>query len=416
VIADQFPPCWPPERSPGRLVMAIADRLPAEDRAGWDRTADMYASYGWLSAIARQDRCVYVIVRDKGSGEMRCALPVYILTDQRDRGSYDLRIMLAGVITEQNREKAFPMVIVGSRSGYYNTLPVSGSADEATAAEAMGLALAGAAQVAASERAQSFILPYLTATAIDRVLKSGSWPIPPVFTAAYATLPIDFPDVTGYLARFPKKRRRNVRNELTWAERLEPGDSLSVEPLSECAGEVAPLIANVQGRHGHGDTATEITGRLNTLAKFWGANAMAFTYRQSGVLAAAATVIRHSGGLYTRAAGLDYERIAKTPAYFTVTFYQPLALALRTGIGKLYWGTSAYRPKILRGAVLEPLWGLYSFRDAGCLRPGDARLAETRNESVLRTQAAPVYDDDFISDLVRCGQAAGPAGRTSGPR
>lgn len=404
-VNDYFPPCRELEQPAGHLWAETTGRLTLAQREEWDQAAadaGLYASYDWLSTTAGQDPCLYVMVRRRESGRLLCGLPVYILSDPRDRGTYDLRVMLAGALSPEQRQAAFPMVAVGSRSGYYNSLPVCRSAAEPMAAEALRLALAEAAEIAVREHAASFVLPYLTTGALERVLKCcGSWALDPVFTAAYASLPVDFKSINSYLARFPSRRRRIVARELGWAGQLPPGDSLSTEPLSACLGEVAPLVANVQQRHGHTDTVAEVTGRLRAQVAAWGDDAVVFCYRQSGVLSAAATAIQYSEELYMRAAAIDYDRIAKTPAYFTVGFYQPLAMALRAGIRKLHWGTSAYRPKILRGGLIEPLWTLYGFANRACLTPADARLAATRNTEALFAEVGPVFGRDYVTNFVR---------------
>jgi uncharacterized protein len=392
-------------RQPARqLQVQAVGHLAPEEAEEWDKIAagaGLYGSYAWLSTVAKQDTCIYITVRDRRSGAMLCVLPVYVLRDLRDRGSYDPRILLGGFLAEQERESSFPMILVGSRSGYYNALPVERARGESLGREALRSALHAVTEIAGTESAGSIVLPYLTGTALRRARQCYShWPLPPILSAGYASLNIDFSSTAEYLQRFPSGRRRNIARELEWMRDLPSRDGLSSEPLSRCLHEVAPLVANVQGRHGHADTVAEILGRLRSLVSVWGDDAVVFSYRQSGVLVAAATALLHAEELYMRAAALDYDRIVGTPAYFAVSYYQPLATALQENMRRIHWGTAAYRPKVLRGALIEPLWTLYRARGAGGIAVDVLRSVSQRNADLLLAETGSVCGADSIASLL----------------
>lgn len=199
---------------------------------------------------------------------------------------------------------------------------------------------------------------------------------------------------------FRYRRRRHVVKEVAWARDLPAHDSVSCEPLAQCLHEVAPLVANVQRHHGHTDTAADMLGRLRALVSVWGDDAVAFSYRQSGILAAATTALLHAGELYIRGAALDYDRIAGSPAYFVVGVYQPLEMAFRNNVRKIHMGTTAYRPKKMRGALIEPLWTLYCARDPGSISADVLRLVSQRKADLLLSETGSVCGADSIDSLL----------------
>ncbi|TMD15809.1 MAG: GNAT family N-acetyltransferase [Chloroflexi bacterium] len=99
--------------------------------------------------------------------------------------------------------------------------------------------------------------------------------------------------------------------------------------------------------------------------------------------------------LYLRAAGLDHAAAEATGAYFETAFYEPIRYAGERGMRWLHVGTGSLRPKLLRGARLEPLFGAFRRDDGIRVTGADSDRAARRMLDQARTELGPLWPSDF---------------------
>jgi predicted N-acyltransferase len=137
------------------------------------------------------------------------------------------------------------------------------------------------------------------------------------------------------------------------------GYELAVEPLSQCWYEAGPLVANVQQKYGHADTADDCRAGLRTQAEALDRHSLVFTARRRGRLVGCALFYAWRTTLHGRVVGFDYPALSNAAEYFNLLFYEPLRYAYEHGYAALRLGISSYEAKVGRGARAAPLWAMF---------------------------------------------------------
>ncbi|MFD5029802.1 peptidogalycan biosysnthesis protein [Streptomyces sp. NPDC058405] len=328
----------------------------------WGRLAEgtgLYQSYPWLhwaesSSGARPE---YVLAHG-GDGVLVGAVPTYLLSSAPDRFTtwYDpVRVFLAPHCdTTDATDRWFPLLLVGSASGYHSEILVRPGRDRRAVARAL---LSGCLDLAGRSAARGTAMMYAPeAAALEAGAVLGG-PVAPVPTSAEAVIPVtaEDRDLDDYLARFPSARRSKFKKEIT-AFRAAGGTTTRYA-LGDLVDRVGPLLGQLQRRYGDPVTDHEMTAYVASQERHLGAWSVVLADEtDDGGLRGFTLSYIHENTLYVRAAGFQEDLEQPPFAYFNLAVYAPLRLAMENGLTAVDLGTGAYRGKTLRGAAIQPLW------------------------------------------------------------
>lgn len=325
---------------------ASLDDLPDSSWLSFDPEAGFHQGRPWLEFVERTvGRAVaYAWVTDNG-GTLG-VLPVY---KPAGPGSGYALADLGGAGSANG-----PVAVCGNRRGYRNEILASSlPAASETGQAALGQ-LAAAAQAICDEKGWSdLVFPYLShecATALRQVLPHAI----PLLSKLDAHIDIAGRSFDEYVRGLGPKKADVVLNEIRRFERA--GYETAIERLTDCSDEVGPLVANVQQRYGHDDTAESCRQDLRALSEQLAGHDMVFTARRGGRLIAAAVFFHWNDTLAGRVVGFDYENLTGAMEYFNLYFYQPISYACEHGVTRILFGLGSERTKQLRGAQLSGSW------------------------------------------------------------
>lgn len=348
----------PPEQRPADLSLTTEETVEAVGAAAWDDLAagrGLYLAYAWMLAAEWQtsaETC-YAVARDS-AGRLRGVCPIYV---SREGGSslynsFDRFLRPAG-IPEDERAAWFPATTVGSRAGYSTEFLVDDAPDRAAVLAAL---LAAAVDEARAREARTVELLYLRDTALAD-LGALLDPRHPVFLAgADSVIRVEWDSVEEYVLAQPRRRRPSIRRELREFEGA--GYTVKLRALGAVVDEAAELLARLQQRHGHSDTVDDMRRYLASQAEALDRASHVLALERGGRLLGFALFYGVDGVLYGRAAGFDYASLEGRFEYFNLTIYLAIRYAIEHGFRELRLGPGSYEAKALRGAQLEPLWGV----------------------------------------------------------
>ena len=326
---------------------ASLDDLPVSSWLSYHPEADFHQSRPWLEFVERSaDRPVaYTWVTT--SDQMLGLLPVY--QEPVAPGSGYALADLGGASTAPG-----PAAVCGNRRGYRSEMLV-GSLPPASAAgrEALGRLTEAAQIIGAEMNWPGLVFPYLRhdyAAVLREIMPNAI----PLLSGLYAHIDIGGRSFDEFIKALGKKKTDMVRNEIRRFERA--GYATAIERLVDCWEEVGPLVASVQQRYGHDETAQECRRDLRAQGELLAGHDLVFTARRGGKLIAAAVFYHWNDTLVGRVVGFDYANLADAMEYFNLYFYQPLSYACEHGVTRILLGTGSERAKQLRGAQLNGLW------------------------------------------------------------
>jgi uncharacterized protein len=348
----------------GDLKLHVATSIARIDPAEWGRLANgrsLYESHPWLSWA--ENNCgaeaFYILARSP-SGTLVGAVPAYVVslgTSTSWNSWYDPLTVFAGDDTETNTRRAawFPLLLVGSLSGYHSDVLVDPSLNRAEQ-ETVTRELTGRCQTLAKERgARSSAMMYAPEGAAATVARTSLGAMQPILTSANTRISASWRDLDAFLNSFVRRRRYNMRREIDLFR--SSGSHVVEARLSVCLEEVGPLLGNVHRKHGADDTDLDTTQYLRTQAAHLNDISWVFLEIADGKPAGFALCYEWGGELHVRVVGFDYERSARF-AYFNLAYYLPLEYAIRRGLSHVHLGPGTYAAKATRGAVVDPTWSL----------------------------------------------------------
>jgi Acetyltransferase (GNAT) domain len=323
-----------------RLTVDRAPTLPDRPAAEWDALlpdspTGFYLSHRWLTSI--RDTKGY---RDETWSVRDAVVPVARSPRPVNNALYDLHALYG---QDQPAEAWSPQTLVGSRSGYANAALCSDLRAWVAVAEQ------------AARDSGSAAIPYLErdlATAVSDLLPDR----PVVLSGARCQVRLPDGDVDGYLARLSRSRRGLVRAE--WRAFAASGATIEVGRLEQgMEGVLAPLLANVQHRHGSSVRVEQVAEYLHGCQSHGLRDStVLITCRHGDQVVGFSLAYEFGSALVVRVVGLDYERVGRHGEYFTLLVHEPVRYALSRGLTVVDLGTEGYRAKVLRGATLVPLW------------------------------------------------------------
>ena len=205
-----------------------------------------------------------------------------------------------------------------------------------------------------------------------------------------------------YLGALPAHRRTVARRELRRFR--EAGLTMSTGRLSESMSFLPGLVAKVAARHGGPVDPERLRPVLLAQAAYLDeVSVVAVASGEATGPVACSLSYVHRDTLHVRMVGLDYEAARTGDAYFVTTYYETIRQAYRLGLGAVDFGVAPYRPKVLRGARLMPLYGVLRDRSRAsgpAVRGADVRAwASGLLGADLGTSAPPSSWWEKLDDL-----------------
>jgi hypothetical protein len=276
-----------------------------------------------------------------------------------------------------------PLLLGGTSAGYTNELVTHPGLTPPQRRRAVIALLRAFEGLLTETGASSAAFLYLTDRALAdlRPYLAGTGQV--LLTSAAARLDVRWDTFDEYLAWLPKSRRQTVRADL--ARFSASGLRWSRGSLSDWADRAGPLLANVQQRYGHHDTAESEIAYLRRQARQLDEHSTLYLGLRGDALVSFCHCVSWGDTLYVRSFGVDDRARAGSP-YFTLCYYLPIRHAIEHGLRAVDFGIGSYDAKVRRGADLRPRWSVVVGPD-GQLAPGAARRWNDEQRAALRRQA-----------------------------
>jgi predicted N-acyltransferase len=198
---------------------------------------------------------------------------------------------------------------------------------------------------------------YAAEDACDEVIDALGVPARKILTSATTAIAIgsEGAGFEGFLDRFPRARRKNVRHEVRAF--AAAGATVTTCRLGDVLPRVAALMGAHQRKYGDLVTDAQMARYLRLQEAYLGETSTVFVEERDGDILGFTLYYAHGGTLYSRAGGFDPRRAAPY-AYFNVSVYAPIRHAIERGLTTLDLGLGSYQAKRLRGADVTPLWSV----------------------------------------------------------
>jgi predicted N-acyltransferase len=165
--------------------------------------------------------------------------------------------------------------------------------------------------------------------------------------------------VDDHVAALPTRQRRtNFRRE----QRRFTDSGLEIRRvgLPEYWSRLGPLLAAVQQKYGHLQSAGEMTSRLRRQGEHLASRSVVFACFDGDIIVGFALAYQWGGELALRVVGFDYERLPGADEYAQLAVHAPLRYCYAHRLRRLHLGTASYEAKCRRGARPRPLWAVTS--------------------------------------------------------
>lgn len=367
------------------------DDLPASFWSSFHRSAGLYQSRPWLEFTewSAGKAVAYAWVTE--AGRALGVLPVY-----PEPGAPGSGYTLAELGGDGAADSTAGMC--GNRRGYRNEMLVTSLSAASETGRTVLARLASAARQACTQMGwPTVVFPYVSreyAGVLCQVLPHAV----PLLSRLDAHIDVRGRSFDDCIRELGSKKAWKVRNEIR--RFAQAGYRTGVERLAECWYEAGPLVANVQQRYGHDDTAESCRRGLRAQVELLSGHDIVFTARSGGKLVAAAVCYKWNDALVSRCVGFDYANLAGAREYFNLTIYQPLSYACEHGLEWILLGTGSESAKQERGAQLTGLWTVAAGPELGFrLHDWRARNAAVRERLKLAARIAEVgVTDEWCGD------------------
>jgi uncharacterized protein len=338
---------------------SVAGGVDRVARAEWNALAagrTFYVSHEWSCAFSGDPggREAVVVARDENE-RLVGALACYATPSARPNPRYDLFELFGVPLGESDarREAWRPQLLGGAIAGYANALLAAPSRRP----EIVAALVARFRSLAGEWESRVAAIPYLRHDDLSALLPFFEDGAVPLLLDAATRLRVRWRTFEEYVAAISARRRSVVQRDFASFDDL--GADLTVSPLAGQERRLAPLLANVDRRHGLRETDEHAESFLRRYGSC-GLDRMALVFRADlGDRPLAFALAYHFGDqLALRVVGLDYAASSSGAAYFQTLFYAPIRYAIEHEIREIDFGITAYRPKLLRGCDLVPLWGI----------------------------------------------------------
>ena len=374
------------EAEPGGVFAGSAVRWRLFDAAtpyevpGWDELASgrsFYVAADWLR-FADTDR----VARSQYLGLSIGGRLVAALSSHWAPNEVD-----AGYVAARTLERASgapsindDVLTLGGRRGFLSGVLVAPDIDRSAAAEHLAELIRHATGTA-SARGVAWWWPYLISSDVDVVMAAGSrlgGAAGPGIHLVGADCVIDVVGTTidDHVAALPTRQRRtNFRREEK--RFIDSGLEIRRVNLPGYWSHLGFLLAAVQQKYGHRQSAGELGARLRRQGEQLASRAVVFACFDGDIIVGFALAYQWAGELTLRVVGFDYERLPGAGEYAQLAVHAPLRYCYQHGLRRLHLGTETYEAKCRRGARPRPLWAVTSLPgpDRGTLARTARRIA-----------------------------------------
>jgi hypothetical protein len=366
---------------PGRLV----DVATPHEVEGWDRLASgqsFYVAADWLR-FADTDR----VARSQYLGLSIGGRLVAALSSHWAPGDIDAGYVAARTLQLPSGAPCIGdgVLTLGGRRGFLSGVLAASGTDRSATAEHLA-ELVGYASDAGRGPGTAWWWPYLVCSDVDvvvaarRRLDGTAGPRTPGsgvhLIGADCVIDVVGATVDDHVAALPTRQRRtNFRRE----ESRFAASGLEIRQVSlrESWHLLGPLLAAVQRKYGHDQSAGEMSARLRRQGDHVGSRAVVFACFDGGIIIGFALAYQWGDELTLRVVGFDYKRLPGADEYAQLAVHAPLRYCYTRGLRRLHLGTASYEAKCRRGARPRPLWAVTSLsgQDPDSLAQTASRIA-----------------------------------------
>jgi hypothetical protein len=333
---------------------------------GWDELASgrsFYTSADWLrfadtDGVARS-RYLGLSV----DGRLVAALSSHWAREEVDDGYVGARTLELPAGTPIGDR----VLTLGGRRGFLSGVLVAPDLDCSAAADHLAT-LIGRAVAAGPAPGAAWWWPYLPCSDVDVVVAArarlgGTAGAGVHLVGADYVIDVVGTTIDDYVAALPTRlRRANFRRE---ARRFtDSGLEIRRIELADYWARLGALLAALQQKYGHRQSADEIAATLRRHAEHLGPRAVVFGCFDHDVVVGFALVNRWGDELTLRALGFDYERLLGVDEYAQLAMHAPLRHCYEHGLHRLLLGIESDEAKIRRGARPRPVWAVTSLPGA----------------------------------------------------
>src|SRR5262249_10877801 len=210
------------------------------------------------------------------------------------------------------------VLTLGGRRGFLSGALVAPDIHPSDAAEHLA-ELMGHAAGTDRRRAAAWWWPYLTSADVDVVMAAGRWlggtaRLGVHLVGADCVIDVVGASVDDHVAALPTQQRRtNFRREKH--RFVDSGLEIREVGLPEYWRQLGPLLAAVQQKYGHRQTADEMRERLRRQGEHLASRAVVFACCDGDVIVGFSLAYRWGDGLALRVVGFDYERLSRADEY-----------------------------------------------------------------------------------------------------
>jgi uncharacterized protein len=330
----------------GSRSMPVQFGLDTVTRASWDELVgrDFYSSANWLDFCATEYGAVVdaMVVGANGT-PAEVGVPLFSGADLAG-SPYDWNAQLA---SRSLPTLAGGSLLVGPREGYQTRLL------RATPQPAPGAVTQLLTELRARAADGACVAMYLSTEDV-RLFRAAGVPAPAVLLECDAWLPVPDGGFDTWLAALPQKRRNSVRKEI--AAFTAAGYRIQHLPLRECSTVIAPLAVRTETKYGHDYNAEEDLATFRNHERCLGDAAMVALCTLDDVPVGFCLYYAWRDTVFLRWSGFDYPRLRNAFEYFNLLYYEQLRRAAERDIRWIHAGVKAIKAKVLRGAIIRPLW------------------------------------------------------------
>jgi hypothetical protein len=350
--------------------MSFHFELDTISAAVWDEMAgrNFYSSANWLHFCAVEHAATVEAVLAADNGTTGVAVPLFSGADLAD-SLYDWNAQLAS--------RSLPTLsngglLVGPREGYQTSLL------RTTPRPALGVVTQLLAELRARAAGKACVAMYLNTEDV-RLFQAAGVVAPAVLLECDAWLPVPVGGFDSWLATLRSRRRSSILKEI--AAFTAVGYQIQHMPLRECSTAIAALAVHTESKYGHGFSMAEDLATFRNHERCLGDAAMVALCTLDDIPIGFCLYYVWGDTIFLRWAGFNYPRLRNAYEYFNLVFYEQLRWAAERGIQWMHAGLKATKAKVIRGALLRPLW-LLDLAETSALI-GAEREVHEHNAAVL---------------------------------
>lgn len=315
-------------------------------RAVWDEMAGrgFYSSSKWLDFCATEYGARVEAVVAAGSGTAaEVAVPVFSGADLTGSSS-DWNAQLAGRSLPTLPADGF---LVGPREGYQTQIL------RTTPQPAPGAVSRLLAELRARAADEACVAMYLNTEDV-RLFRAAGASAPAVLLECDAWIPVPEGGFDTWITELTAKRRNSVGKEM--AAFTAAGYRIRHLPLRECSADIVALAVSTESKYGFESGMAEDLATFHKHEQCLGDDAMVALCTRDDTPVGFCLYYEWHDTVFLRWAGFDYSRLRNAFEYFNLLYYEQLRRAAERNIRWIHAGVKASKAKVLRGAVIRPLW------------------------------------------------------------